>query len=237
MRRLIFSLICSSSKAANRPKPTSVGITSSKIRIAFGASNAELPAKFRVSERRAVPTGVQRRAARGLGEAIRPNGSSRKRWIFLPASSTGPNSSHGQRSGRLLNHFKGLSGGRLQKASDIPHFLYPGAQAGRSLRQAERLGPATVASDEIASRRAIGWHKDRSVFANVLWAFPSYQPAFSAFEKKRAGWERTPICARSAKLSYCVRIFARASLAEHLRTIRGARFGDALPVAHLRLCR
>src|SRR5262249_53200767 len=31
MRRLIFSLICSSSKAANRPKPTSVGIMSSKI--------------------------------------------------------------------------------------------------------------------------------------------------------------------------------------------------------------
>jgi hypothetical protein len=40
MRRLIFSLICSSSKAANRPKPTSVGITSSKIRIAFGVARS-----------------------------------------------------------------------------------------------------------------------------------------------------------------------------------------------------
>jgi hypothetical protein len=36
MRRLIFSLICSSGKAANVPKPTSVGIASSQIRIAFG---------------------------------------------------------------------------------------------------------------------------------------------------------------------------------------------------------
>jgi hypothetical protein len=38
MRRLIFSLICSSSKAANVPKPTSVGIASSQIRIAFGGA-------------------------------------------------------------------------------------------------------------------------------------------------------------------------------------------------------
>src|SRR5215831_2598406 len=36
MRRLIFSLICSSGNAANVLKPTSVGITSSQTRIAFG---------------------------------------------------------------------------------------------------------------------------------------------------------------------------------------------------------
>jgi hypothetical protein len=35
MRRLILSLICSSGKAANVPKPTSVDIASSQIRIAF----------------------------------------------------------------------------------------------------------------------------------------------------------------------------------------------------------
>ena len=40
MRRLIFSLIRSSSNAANRPKPTSVGITSSQIRIAFGVARS-----------------------------------------------------------------------------------------------------------------------------------------------------------------------------------------------------
>src|SRR5215468_4019739 len=34
MRRLIFSLICSSGKAENVPKPTSVDITSSQVRIA-----------------------------------------------------------------------------------------------------------------------------------------------------------------------------------------------------------
>src|SRR5437667_12893843 len=38
MRRLMFSLICSSGKAANLPKPTSVGITSSQFRIAFGVT-------------------------------------------------------------------------------------------------------------------------------------------------------------------------------------------------------
>jgi hypothetical protein len=38
MRRLIFSLIFSSRKAANVPKPTSVGIASSQIRIAFGVA-------------------------------------------------------------------------------------------------------------------------------------------------------------------------------------------------------
>jgi hypothetical protein len=35
MRRVIFSLSCSSSKAANVPKPVSFGIASSQIRIAF----------------------------------------------------------------------------------------------------------------------------------------------------------------------------------------------------------
>jgi hypothetical protein len=34
----IFSLICSAGKAANVPKPTSVGITSSQIRIDFGVA-------------------------------------------------------------------------------------------------------------------------------------------------------------------------------------------------------
>jgi hypothetical protein len=37
MRRLTLPLICTTSKAANVPKPTSVAITSSRIRIAFGA--------------------------------------------------------------------------------------------------------------------------------------------------------------------------------------------------------
>jgi hypothetical protein len=37
MRRLIFSLICSSRKAVNVPKPASVGITSSQIRIALAS--------------------------------------------------------------------------------------------------------------------------------------------------------------------------------------------------------
>src|SRR5215470_1257554 len=37
MRRLIFSLICSSRKAANEPKPTTVGIVSSQIRILYPA--------------------------------------------------------------------------------------------------------------------------------------------------------------------------------------------------------
>jgi hypothetical protein len=36
--RLILSLIRSSGKAANVPKPTSVGITSSQIRIDFGVA-------------------------------------------------------------------------------------------------------------------------------------------------------------------------------------------------------
>jgi hypothetical protein len=38
MRRLIFSLICSSGKAANVPKPTIVGINSSQSDIAFGGA-------------------------------------------------------------------------------------------------------------------------------------------------------------------------------------------------------
>jgi hypothetical protein len=55
MRRLIFSLICSSSRAANVPKPTSVDITSSQIRIALGAArsmNAQLLSFSKVPPRR-----------------------------------------------------------------------------------------------------------------------------------------------------------------------------------------
>jgi hypothetical protein len=45
MRRLIFSLICSSTKAANVPKPTSVCITSSQSGLSLasrGRRNAQL---------------------------------------------------------------------------------------------------------------------------------------------------------------------------------------------------
>src|SRR5262249_59031984 len=40
-RRLIFSLICSSSKAENVPKPTSVDITASQVRIASVEGSAD----------------------------------------------------------------------------------------------------------------------------------------------------------------------------------------------------
>jgi hypothetical protein len=38
MRRLIFSSICSSSKASNRLKPTSLGINSSQISVRLGGA-------------------------------------------------------------------------------------------------------------------------------------------------------------------------------------------------------
>ena len=41
--RLIFSLICASSKAANLLKPTSLSMSSSQIRIAFGSVVATIP--------------------------------------------------------------------------------------------------------------------------------------------------------------------------------------------------
>jgi hypothetical protein len=47
MRRLIFSLICSSGKAANVPKPTSVAITFSQIVIAFGVAGLATEATYR----------------------------------------------------------------------------------------------------------------------------------------------------------------------------------------------
>src|SRR5262249_56291147 len=50
-RRLIFSLICSSDKAANVPKPTSVGITSSQTRTAFVLRAChQLPRRHRAAE-------------------------------------------------------------------------------------------------------------------------------------------------------------------------------------------
>src|SRR5215813_2896421 len=56
MRRLILSLIRSSGKAANVPKPASVGITSSQIRIAFGVAwSRKFPRAAEQRDERAPP--------------------------------------------------------------------------------------------------------------------------------------------------------------------------------------
>src|SRR5262249_42355608 len=55
MRRLILSLIRSSGKAANVPKPTSVGITSSQIRIALASRGRAATLAISLSKRRQGP--------------------------------------------------------------------------------------------------------------------------------------------------------------------------------------
>src|SRR6516164_2814106 len=94
MRRLIFSLICSSSKAANLLKPTSFGMTSSQIRrVVDELGIAKLPPERVLASRVLQPINHVRHSAR---LRHRPPRSARLQSPFPVPRASDPYPPHGQ---------------------------------------------------------------------------------------------------------------------------------------------
>jgi alkylated DNA repair dioxygenase AlkB len=83
-----------------------------------------------------------------------------------------------------------FGGGGLQKANDMPAFLMPVREAAASRFGLEPSVFQQVLVTEYDAGAAIGWHKDRSVFGDVIGVSLSSPCTFRFRKKAGVGWER-----------------------------------------------
>jgi len=83
-----------------------------------------------------------------------------------------------------------FGGGGLKTGSDIPAFLLPIRETVARVFGLEPAALEQVLLTEYATGAAIGWHKDRSVFGDVI-GISLLSPCMFRFRKKAgSGWER-----------------------------------------------
>ena len=97
----------------------------------------------------------------------------------------------GKRRVVYFGHRYDFGGGGLKKGADIPAFLLPIRETVARVFGFEPAALEQVLLTEYAASAAIGWHKDRSVFGDVI-GISLLSPCTFRFRKKAgAGWERT----------------------------------------------
>ena len=116
-----------------------------------------------------------------------------------------------------------FSGGGLQKTNDIPRFLEPlRRQAAASAKlKASDLQHALVT--EYQPGAAIGWHKDRSVFGDVI-GISLLSACTSRLRKKAgAGWERASIVLEP-RSAYLLQNEARSAWEHSIPSVTDLRY-------------
>lgn len=83
-----------------------------------------------------------------------------------------------------------FGGGGLKTGSDIPAFLLPVREMAARVFGLEPAALEQVLLTEYAAGAAIGWHKDRSVFGDVIGISLLSPCTFRFRRKTSAGWER-----------------------------------------------
>ena len=97
----------------------------------------------------------------------------------------------GKRRVVYFGHRYDFGGGGLKKGAEIPAFLLPVRERMARVFGLEPAALEQVLLTEYAIGAAIGWHKDRSVFGDVI-GISLLSPCTFRFRKKAsAGWERT----------------------------------------------
>jgi alkylated DNA repair dioxygenase AlkB len=96
----------------------------------------------------------------------------------------------GKRRVAYFGHRYDFGGGGLKEGAEIPEFLLPVRATVAQLFGLEPAALEQVLLTEYAAGAAIGWHKDRSVFGDVI-GISLLSPCTFRFRKKAgAGWER-----------------------------------------------
>jgi alkylated DNA repair dioxygenase AlkB len=83
-----------------------------------------------------------------------------------------------------------FNGGGLSKTDDMPAFLLPVRQKAAAFAGVPPSDLQQVLVTEYRPGAAIGWHKDRSVFGDVVGISLLAPCAFRFRRKKEAGWDR-----------------------------------------------
>ena len=83
-----------------------------------------------------------------------------------------------------------LNHGGLQRTDEIPLFLSPVREAAAGFSDIPSAAFRQVLVTEYSAGAAIGWHKDRSVFGDVVGLSLSSSCTFRFRRKRGASWER-----------------------------------------------
>jgi alkylated DNA repair dioxygenase AlkB len=86
-----------------------------------------------------------------------------------------------------------FNGGGLQKTDDIPEFLHPVRKKAAALAKLKARDLQQVLLTEYRPGATIGWHKDRSVFGEVVGISLLSPCTFRMRKKSGAGWKRASI--------------------------------------------
>jgi alkylated DNA repair dioxygenase AlkB len=86
-----------------------------------------------------------------------------------------------------------FNGGGLQKTNDMPEFLHPVRSAAAAFADLRACDLQQVLLTEYRPGATIGWHKDRSVFADVVGISLLSGCTFRLRKKADSGWQRTAI--------------------------------------------
>jgi alkylated DNA repair dioxygenase AlkB len=86
-----------------------------------------------------------------------------------------------------------FGGQGLQKADDIPRFLEPVRRQAAAFAMLRASDLQHVLVTEYEPGAAIGWHKDRSVFGDVIGVSLMSPCTFRLRRKAEAGWQRASI--------------------------------------------
>jgi alkylated DNA repair dioxygenase AlkB len=86
-----------------------------------------------------------------------------------------------------------FNGGGLQKTDDIPTFLLPARKLAAAFADVRSADLQHVLLTEYHPGAAIGWHKDRSVFGDVIGISLKAPCTFRMRQKLHSGWRRTSV--------------------------------------------
>jgi len=86
-----------------------------------------------------------------------------------------------------------FNGGGLQQTNDIPNFLLPLRERAAAFADLQRTDLQQVLVTEYQPGAPIGWHKDRSVFGELVGVSLLSACTFRFRRKAGAGWERSSI--------------------------------------------
>ena len=118
-----------------------------------------------------------------------------------------------------------FNGGGLSKTEDMPAFLMAVRQKAASFAGVPPSNLQQVLVTEYRPGAAIGWHKDRSVFGDVVGISLLAPCAFRFRRKKEAGWDRVNTNGRAALHLSFARAIAQRMGAQH----SGGRRPSLLP--------
>ena len=116
-----------------------------------------------------------------------------------------------------------FSGGGLQKTNDIPRFLEPLRRQAAAFAMLKASDLQHVLVTEYQPGAAIGWHKDRSVFGDVIGISLLSACTFRLRKKAGAGWERASIVLEP-RSAYLLQNEARSAWEHSIPSVTDLRY-------------